>query len=86
VENDSSKYEVTINVLRIIGVFFLCFIYLSFFWFINDGTDLKKLIGLTTLALGAVSILCPIKVIGIKYWFAFTGAFYAVGLLLLVMV
>jgi len=85
---ESNKNNTIINghtsgSIRIISVLFWCFIYVGFFWFFDYRTDIEKLIGFTTLALGVVGVFLPVKAIGKKMWLGIIAAFYIGGFLFL---
>ncbi len=78
--------EHTSGAIRIISTLFWCFIYVSFFWYFDYRTEIEKLIGFTTLALGVAGVFTPVKAIGKKYWLGIIIAFYIGGFVFLAIV
>ena len=66
-------------VLRIFSVFVLFLIYIGLMWFLDYRTNLEKIIGFSSIALGALTILTPVKIIGEKKWHLATYIFYALS-------
>ncbi len=85
--NESHEYFWTIvcNFLRVPGVLFIIFIYISFVLYLDYRNGFEKILGFTTLAAGLI-VLTPIKSTGIKSWLIIYTCFSSCGVLLLVLI
>ena len=69
--------------IRLISFPFWFFLWIGFFWYLDFRTGIEKIVGFTTLILGAIGILCPARGLGKKLWLTVVGLFYVGGAVLL---
>lgn len=84
--SNAEKAATSTLLIRVFGLGVWCFDYLGLMWFFEYRNSFEKILGFVVLGVGAIILVLPRNIVGEKYWTYSLNTFFALSLLLVIIV